>query len=386
MKNTTTTTAVTAPAPKVYEYVRKTFTYDGQKYYVRGKTDEEAISNKLAKLAELEAGKAAYASDKNILFREYATRWLDTHNRGVASTTRKNTEYRLRKHILPKIGHLRVKDITRSEIIGVLNQLEGLSLDTVIKTRQTITRILQAAYDDGFLQKVPNVYASDLPDCKEAESRRPITPYERELTEKVAAYHHGGGYIMVMLYCGLRPQEAAALQGRHIDRKKMQITVEQARKRDNTIGTTKSKSGKRIVPIPEKLLPYLPETEPFTDVFTSTKGQRLTVSNARKLWLSFKREMNIVAGCRTFQNKRNGVIELVPPYPVASDLTPYLYRHTFCCDCVTAGIPIDLLKDLAGHRDISVTSRFYVHMTDERRDNAAAALNRYHASHSSKAI
>lgn len=74
-------------------------------------------------------------------------------------------------------------------------------------------------------------------------------------------------------------------------------------------------------------------------------------------------------GCETFRG------EVIPPYRVADDLTPYCLRHTYCTDLQTAGIPINIAKEWMGHSDISVTASIYTHQSDEADRNAAALLN-----------
>ena len=372
---------------KTYKYETIDFTYEGRRYKARGKTPEEASENKRLKIVELEAGKAAYVKErKNILFKDYTKKWENTFNKSIEAKTRADIHQRIETFINPHIGHFRMKDITRSDVTAIFNDMTGYSKDRISKVRQTLMKILVAAYDDGYLAKVPNVHAGDMPECSEPAVKRAITPYERELTLRVAEYHQAGGWILMMLYCGLRPQEASALHGRHIDRKNMVIIVEQAWK-DGYVGKTKTNAGKRTVPIPPQLLPYLPKVDPFDYMFKSSgrikghgKGRRrepglpLNQSNARRLWESFKREMNIAAGCKVYNNA------LVPPYPIADDLTPYSYRHTFGCDCAVAGMDIDLLSKLMGHSNISTTSKYYLHLTDERLDQAAALMGSYHSS------
>lgn len=119
-----------------------------------------------------------------------------------------------------------------------------------------------------------------------------------------------------MLYCGLRPQETAALQGRHLDLTGGNLKIENALKRhDNTIGDTKSRSGKRTVPIPDILLPELRaiKVDPYEYVFKNRDGSHMSTAGMRTRWRSFKREMNIEMGCKTFKNA------VVPPYRVAED-------------------------------------------------------------------
>jgi len=378
---------------KKYNYVKITFTYESKRYWSYGKTDEDAREKRRQKIAELDAGKAAYVKErKNILFKDYTKKWEATFNKSIEVKTRTDIHHRIETFINPHIGHYRMKDITRSDVTAIFNDMAGYSKDRISKVRQTLIKILVAAYDDGYLPKVPNVHVNDMPECSEPAAKRAITPYEREITLRVAEYHQAGGWILAMLYCGLRPQEVSALHGRHIDRKNMVIIIDQAWK-DGYVGKTKTSAGKRTVPIPPQLLPYLPKVGPFDYVFKSSgrikgrgkdrkrePGLPLNQSNARRFWESFRREMNIAAGCKVHNNA------LVPPYPIADDLTPYSYRHTFGCDCAVAGMDIDLLSKLMGHSNISTTSKYYLHLTDERVNQAAAIMAAYHAAQIEKAI
>ena len=418
-----------------YDYEAIDFTYEGKRYKARGKPDEKLIaklieqgadaetieaerkasaledakSKKLEKIAAIDAGKAAYTKDKNIRFKDYAKEWEDTYNKNIEAQSRKDIHYRIEKFILPYLGHIRMKDITRTEIVKMLNGMSGYSKDRIMKTRQTLKQILEAAYDDGYLPRIPNVKKDDIPETPEPEMKRAILPYERELTLKVAKYHHAGPWILTMLYTGIRPQEAAALQGRHINFKDMTITIEQARKRDDYVDKPKSNAGKRVIPIPIQLLPFLPRVGPFEFVFRTRKwttkdgkpmGDKwLNLSNQRRLWESFLREMNIQAGNRVYNNALVPSMELVPgcghsclllypdyirdgfgkrDYPIMDDVTPYIYRHTYGCDCAAAGMDIDLLSKLMGHANIAITAKYYLHLTDERLNQAAELLAAYH--------
>jgi integrase len=174
-----------------------------------------------------------------------------------------------------------------------------------------------------------------------------------------------------MLYCGLRPEETAALQGRHIDRKNKIMHIEQALNRDGRIGKTKSKAGKREIPIPNLLLKLLPKTDPFDFVFKSAQGRPLNHRIMFIMWHNFKREMNINAGCNVYRNK------LIAPYPIAQDLVPYCYRHTFCTDLRDAEVPQSVISYLMGHENISTTN-IYTHMTDEQMTRTVARMDAYH--------
>jgi integrase len=209
-----------------------------------------------------------------------------------------------------------------------------------------------------------------LPKGRKQQNRRAITPKERHYILKTCETHRAGLFYLIMLYCGLRPGEVAALQWRNVDLKSRVLTVDSAVKPDGSIGQPKSDSGFRRVPIPEALADVLEERSgtPFEFVCTNASGGRLTKSSMKQQWASFRRQLNIEMGCRTYKGA------LVPPYPVAEDLVPYCLRHTYCTDLQAAGVPINVARELMGHSDISITSKIYTHSSGESFDSAAEMI------------
>ena len=59
---------------------------------------------------------------------------------------------------------------------------------------------------------------------------------------------------------------------------------------------------------------------------------------------------------------------------VAGNLSaPHVLRHTFCTLLAERGVPIEVIRDLAGHANIRTTQK-YIHVTDQRRRQAIARL------------
>jgi integrase/recombinase XerD len=52
---------------------------------------------------------------------------------------------------------------------------------------------------------------------------------------------------------------------------------------------------------------------------------------------------------------------------------PHVVRHTFCMLLAEHDVPIDVIRDLAGHASIRTTLK-YIHVTDQRRGQAIARL------------
>ena len=351
---------------------RKTFTFDGKRYDVTAKTEDELAVKIKDKQRALESG--AIVINKNTPVKKWTEEWLETYvSPNVSSATLYAYKSRIKVYITPVIGNMRLIDVRPIHLRKILNSASGCSKDHIKKIRYTVVQIFTKAQRNNLILSNP---AEDL-DMPKAEnkSRRSITDVERKYVLKVAEVHPSGLWIKAMLYCGLRPQETAALQGRHLDLKNGNIKIENALKRhDNSIGGTKSKSGERTVPIPDILIPDFEalKTEPYEFVFKNQSGSHVTTAGMRSRWESFKYALNIEMGCTTFRNK------IKPPYRVADDLVPYCLRHTYCTDLQDAGVPINVAKELMGHSDISITAKIYTHKTETSYNNAKNLINDMH--------
>lgn len=350
---------------------RKSFTFEGRRYFVRGNTEEEAVEAMIRRKIELEEGKNRIT--KNAMYKDWFSEWLETYKMPSVSPSWAKTLSDIGKSvIMPQIGNKRLKDIKPVDIQKTLNSKAGMSQRYIKLIYIILSDSMTVAMKNGLVQENPCDPVT-LPKGRKAESRRAITAKERVYILKTCRTHRSGLFYLIMLYCGLRPGEVAALQWRNIDLTNRILTVDSAVKPDGTIGPPKSDAGFRKIPIPDALLDVLSVQEkssPFGLVCTNAHGEQLTKSSIKQQWKSFKRQLNIEMGCRTYKGA------LVPPYPVADDLVPYCLRHTYCTDLQAAGVPINVARELMGHSDISITSKIYTHSSEESFASAADAINR----------
>jgi integrase len=59
-----------------------------------------------------------------------------------------------------------------------------------------------------------------------------------------------------------------------------------------------------------------------------------------------------------------------------SDFTFHDLRHTFASRLVMAGIDLPTVKELMGHKDITMTLR-YTHLSSDHKQNAVKALDNF---------
>lgn len=349
-------------------------TVDGRPYWVRGKTEKEAREKAALKRQALEAGERVITGSMTV--DQWAEVWHKTYKQPkVNKRNYADMVGRYDKHISPIIGRKRVRNVKPADVQAVLNEMQDRYSESLIKkTRDQLRGIFKEAYRHNLVKYDPTEGLT-LPRAKGKQQRRAITERERELTLRVAETSRGGLFVLIMLYCGLRPGEVAALRWTDVDMQKRILHVDKAVKSDNSMGGPKSRAGVRDVPIPTYLYDRLANIKhgPFDLVVTNSQGHRYTESSIQRMWKTFKREMQIAAGCRVFRN------QLQPPFPIADDLTLYCYRHTYGTDLQAAGVPINVAKELMGHENISVTAQIYTHKSDAAFSEAAAKIERYHA-------
>jgi integrase len=298
-----------------------------------------------------------------MLVLQWVPRYLEIYKRPhVSKKTYGDYESIFNVWILPAIGSMQLEKVKPVNCQELINSMSGKSGSLIRKVRILIEGVFDTAKRNGLIINNPAEKLA-LPKFTDG-TRRAITNIERATLLEVCQTHDHGLWALLMLYCGLRPGETARVIGKHIDLDGRRLYVD----------GTKTKAAKRWVPIPAALLPRLKEgaEKPFEYLFQSNQGKPLSKTLRRVWWRGIVRAMNIEMGCRVFRN------EVLPPYAVAEDFVPYNLRHTFCTDLQSAGVPINVAKELMGHSSIEMTSRIYTHFSEQAFENAGKLIDAFH--------
>lgn len=332
--------------------MRKSFTYNGKRHFVRCKDLAEFEKKKAEIIIKVDNDIQLY--QKNCLVSKWADGWIDTYKSNNDLKYQKAQSKYLQMFV-NKFGSYRLRDLEQRNIQMYINSYEGMSAVTIRKHIQLLRNFFETALDNNLIVRNP-VKDIKLPKIKDEVRRRAITKDERDLFLKVASYHYGGLYIKIMLFCGLRTMEVAALNGNDIDLDKREIRVYKNIKYDNTIKTTKTRSGIRTVPIPEVLMEDFNQMNlhHMNPALTTPTGKRYSSSTVEIMWRSFKKCMEL---------ERGGI-------KLPGDLVMYNLRHTYCTDLQAAGVPINVAKELMGHSSINVTAKIYTHSSEESLEDA----------------
>lgn len=340
-------------------YIRKTTTWKGKRYEVRAHTEEEAIE-KLAVLKD--QLKSGMKSDREALtVNAWFEEWMQIYKEPAGLTGKSLGMYREKYcgYIRPRIGPMKLKDVTETHLQRILNDQAGKSFSHVSKLRLVMKALFSRAHASHLILWDPSEKLT-LPRTTKGV-RRSLTEEERSHILAVAETHRAGLWVLTLLYAGLRPGETAVLQWKDIDFEKNELHVYKAAESGTmAVKGPKTASGVRDIPMhPELRKRLLAERKgPLDRVFTTTRGTPLDEKALRRLWTGFLREVDIHMGAALYRNK------IVQPV-VSEDLTPYCLRHTFCTDLQRAGVPINVAKELMGHADIQTTATIYTHKDQE---------------------
>lgn len=313
--------------------ITKTFTDDGKRYYVRGKTKKEVERKIEEKKKQLQEN---IIKESNITLEKWAYRAIKSYKTNQADDTQLKYVYRMEHCILQYLGKKRVRDIKPIDIQAVMNIQANRSRTQVNEVYQQLKFLFTSAYENGIIKRNP-VLNLQKPKFYKTE-RREITSAEREALLTICAQDNNMNVFLFMLFCGCRPNEALNLMGEDIQTLDGVPVLH--------IRGTKTPNADRYVPLNDKL--YNEYKNVRGTLFLSPTGQIYTPNSYKRLCQKLKARLNFELGAE-----------------YKEDFTPYLLRHSFCCECCRKDIDIRITARLMGHSTISITNRIYTHIETE---------------------
>ena len=311
--------------------------------------------------------------------KDYALNWLDRAYPNIAPSTKKGLKTHL-KMLINAIGEKPVAEVKPSDIKAIYSgHYKNLSNSYVKAAKQLYCALFDSAVADGLIPANPARDKTAKPHKGTFTGHRAITPQEREWIHTLCTDHRAHPVAMALLYSGIRPQEAKALNiDTDVDIKAETITVRNTAHNDPQNGqkyvfTAKGKTDKANRTIP--LLPPLKAalTGKHGYLVTSAHGERITHTTWRVLWNSYKASMEkAINGVdrrwygRTREHKK--ILEDGGKLPewVPFTVTPYDLRHSFCTMCRDNKIELNTCRQWMGHADVKLILKIYDEVTKTR--------------------
>lgn len=311
--------------------------------------------------------------NQDILFRQVAEEWLQVSYTKVKITTYQNYTSIVQKHLLPVWEVTKLSEISTEKldqfliekgISGRLDGKGGLSGKSVSDIRIVLNAIMKYAVSMDYPCRV----TKPLAPVRYADKKiRVLSRKEQEQLETYMDENLSRDVIPVMLalYTGIRLGEVCALTWNDIDFESRSIRINKSIARiKNTdtnaktktkmvILTPKSEKSIRTLPIPKLLFPILNAAAGASHTYVITGKEKYM--DPRVLEEHFKKLL-----------KQAGL----------DSISFHVLRHTYATRAVESGVNEKVLCENMGHHDISVTMKYYVHPTEEYKQEFADSIVR----------
>ncbi len=309
---------------------------------------------------------------KILSFGEWIDKWYNTYCKiKLRESVQKTYEERIYKQIIPNIGSIPLKSLSRKNIQQFYSYLkddgrlkgrdrfgDGLSDSVIRSIHAHINASLKRAVEERL---IPDNPAKDcvLP-SKKAKEMNILTKEEMKRLLIQAKYEGFYELLLLDLLTGIRRGELLALRWEDYNGEKGELRIsKQIQVVDGKMQITqpKTKASTRLILLPESLTAVLNTYKKTCDsdwLFPSPckKDAPRDPSAVRKA-LSRILERS---GCRHVR---------------FHDL-----RHTFAAMSLEYGVDIKTLQEMLGHASVKMTLDVYSHVTDKMRKNAADTINR----------
>lgn len=271
-------------------------------------------------------------------------------------------------------GNKNIDTITSDELQAYLNSLKYLSNSMIEKAQQQLNQAFKIAMNKGYIMKNPMINVIRPKSNKEDKIVRALTVEEQQvftnwLIQKPVSKYKYRNVFLIQMYMGLRIGEALAITMHDIDLQNRKLNVHRTLTTDEQgnfiIGnTTKTYAGKRILPIPNFLLPY------FIEQMKIAKAQE---NNEEKLLFKPKnskyvRRPNVNTELQRILKNEFGI----------TDISTHSLRHTYGTRCIESGMAPVVVQKLMGHKDIGVTLNVYTSVFDKFKENEIDKVNQYY--------
>lgn len=290
-------------------------------------------------------------------YSEWLDEWLKLYVKPIVKEkTYRNYADIIRLYIKPNIGRYEMSELDSAILQHFAISLfergnattgEGLATSTIAQTVSVTERSLLRAMKLGYARI--NFDSITCPKHEEKVGKkvncftlREQRKMESHIFGSVDARLYG---VLLTLYTGLRIGELMALTWKDVDFKKGLLTVTKTC-RDSwnngykkIIGTPKTVSSNRVIPIPKQILPYI-------RLLKRQSYGKYVISNKRN-------DVSVRSYQRTFERL---LLRLNIPHRNFHAL-----RHTFATRAIENHIDIKTLSEVMGHKSPAVTLSIYAH-------------------------
>ncbi|MGG3943019.1 site-specific integrase [Peribacillus psychrosaccharolyticus] len=342
------------------------------------RTKKEALQ--AASRVEQELSNGLSLSNNNLTYKDVFDQWFSNHSKTIKTSTQKSIESKFSKHIIPRFGKLKIKEINKTYCQQMINEIAQLitsvndikiqanqvfkyavKMDIITKNpleHVSIPRLQKELYSEENEAAERNYWSKD--DMKQFLA---ITKQELALRDYVL-FH-------LLIYTGARKGEILALTWDDIDLETGSIRFTKTlfhNKGEFIFQTSKTKESRRLISLSTQTTSLLKKWR-----IRQSETNLAIVNHLEDRKMVFTRD----DGSPLRLAYPNEKLEIVIKKHQLHRITIHGLRHTHASLLFEAGASIKEVQERLGHSDIKMTMNIYTHVTDTLKEQTAQKFQRY---------
>lgn len=354
------------------------------------KTKAEAVAAGAAAMAEYNSSGIKFIPSE-MSYADFLDYWIESYCLiTLKKTTLDNYKKRIKSHIKPSLGAYKLTSLTTAGLQKFINSKidAQYSLNTLSVLRGILTGSLQYAVRQNMLKsnpareiRIPTERSTESLQLRSAPHRYLPPDVIEKIFERFPEKHPSHIPLTLGYRCGLRLGEAFAITWDCVDLEKGQIYINKQVQWNPAeqwwFFTNPKFNSFRTIDLDNSLLELLRRERKRQDKDRAYYEDMYTVyyendvrglvtspdqaSSATPIELMLVRQDGSYIQARTMQHASS-----VIHYELGvKDFTFHSLRHTHATMLAEAGMPQKYTQQRLGHKDISVTLKYYTHLTDK---------------------
>lgn len=365
--------------PRGFYYYEKrqqyklSFTFEGVRHSVYGRTQAECESKKDERLERLK--NRMHIDNQKITLEKFYSLWIEEQAQEVKPSTIYNYE-KSWMHVKKYLGKRQISTMTKADVLQMQNVMKNeSSADTINSATRLLKQILNSAVNDRIINFNPcngiKKLKTDRPKAT-VTNHRALTETETKMFLDNSTDSHYKNLFRFLLLTGCRIGEATALTWFDVNFNKKEININKTVSRTSNrafeiSNTPKTGSSNRTVPLTDELNAILLEQKENNSllfgsrcifVFPNARGTMANYNGVNNCIRSIVHCINHPKekGENGKMQPRRTSLNLIQPFTV------HAFRDTFATRCIEQGMQPNTLKALLGHSSLKMTMDLYAHV------------------------
>ncbi len=325
---------------------------------VGGSTRGEA-EDRLAERIKESRDFSGNLTDRDILLKEYAGRWLAAVKDQLAQRTLRSYGQLFELHITPILGSFKVREIRRRDVKRLLaEKRQALGKNSVRLVKAALSTVLSQAVEEEIIAVNPALGRFRESRTVGSSRQTDLNPMSHEQLSRFKQTVEGlasdglipsgvGMGFLVMAGTGLRPSELMALRPTDLDMPGRTVRVERSLDLDGQIKATKTEET-RLVDLSGRL------TRSLSDYLTWLNSEAIARGAEQAEWL-FVDEKGSVLNERYLRKAFARILRKAE----LPHFKPYDLRHTYASLLLSEGVPLVYVSQQLGHAKPTTTLKHY---------------------------